>query len=148
MKKEQLQNMQKFIEKDIDFSSHLRAEEEPKLKITKLERKFIDIAKIIYSSLLTKNPVKEGSVKIKIEGLTKTDEEAELVLATLESYFNIYNISISQLTDFAFDIYYQNGYLFDTTTHQVLCEADSYTWGGLNYDAKFALIRAIINKHF
>ena len=124
-------------------------------------QKFIDIAKIIYSSLLTKKPVKEGSIKIKIEGLTKTDEEAEVVLATLESYFNslvvlapleayldIYNTSISQLTDFAFDIYYQNGYLFDTHTHQVLCEADSYTWGDLNYDAKFALIRAIINKHF
>ena len=124
-------------------------------------QKFIDIASNIHFFLIKERPVKEGSVKIKIEGLNKTDEEAELVLASLESYFNslvalapleayldIYNISISQLTDFAFDIYYQNGYLFDTTTHQVLCEADSYTWGGLNYDAKFALIRAIINKHF
>ena len=111
-------------------------------------QKFINIASSINFFLIKERPVKEGSVKIKIEGLTKTDEEAELVLATLENYFNIYNFSICQLTDFAFDIYYQNGYLFDTHTHQVLCEADSYTWGGLNYDAKFALVRAIINKHF
>ena len=76
-----------------------------------------------------------------IDGLT------EIVLELLKDKKLLQDLPISKFIDSGSSIYQDEHYFFNKQTNQVICDiygSGADTWGQINYDAKFSLIKSFI----
>lgn len=114
----------------------------------------ITIAETIYflltkRILITKKELKNLTTETETIVATMPDIDGltEIVLELLKDKILLQDLPISKFLDSRSSIYQDEHYFFDKQTNQVICDiygSGEDTWGQINDDAKFLLIRSII----
>ena len=114
----------------------------------------ITIAETIYflltkRILITKKELKNLTTETEtiVPSMPGIDGLTEVVLELLKDKNLLQNLPISKFIDRRSSIYQDKHYFFDKQTNQVICDiygSGVDTWGQINDDAKFLLIKSFI----
>ena len=114
----------------------------------------ITIAETIYflltkRILITKKELKNLTTETEtiVPTMPGIDGLTEVVLELLKDKILLQNLPISKFLDSDSSIYQDEHYFFDKQTNQVICDiygSGADTWGQINDDAKFSLIKYFI----
>ena len=117
-------------------------------------KQVIDIAETIYFLLTKRSLITETGLKnltTQTETIDATmpgiDGLTEIVLELLKDTILLQDLPISKFIGSNSSIYRDENYFFDKQTNQVICDiygSGEDTWGQINDDAKFLLIKSII----
>lgn len=117
-------------------------------------KQVIDTANTIYFLLTKRSLITETGLKnltTQTETIDATmpgiDGLTEIVLELLKDTILLQNLPISNFIDSKSSFYQDEHYFFDKQTNQVICDiygSGEDTWGQINDDAKFLLIKSII----
>ena len=113
-------------------------------------KQVIDTAETIYflltkRILITKKELKNLTTETEtiVPTMPGIDGLTEVVLELLKDKILLQDLPISKFIDSGSSIYQDEHYFFDKKTNQVICDG-AETWGQINDDAKFLLIRSFI----
>lgn len=117
-------------------------------------KQVIDTANTIYFLLTKRSLITETGLKnltTQTETIDATmpgiDGLTEIVLELLKDTILLQNLPISNFIDSKSSFYQDEHYFFDKQTNQVICDiygSGEDTWGQINDDAKFSLIKYFI----
>ena len=112
----------------------------------------ITIAEIIYfvltkKILITKKELENLTTETIVPTMPGIDGLTEVVLELLKDSILLQDLPISNFINSGSSIYQDTRYFFDKQTNQIICDiygSGVDTWGQINDDAKFLLIKSII----
>ena len=117
-------------------------------------KQVIDTTETIYFLLTKRSLITETGLKnltTQTETIDATmpgiDGLTEIVLELLKDTILLQDLPISKFIDSGSSIYQDQHYFFNKQTNQVICDiygSGADTWGQINDDAKFLLIKSII----
>lgn len=102
---------------------------------------------LIFNKLTNKiliETIEDYSINLK-SSFPDEDGFAELVTDLLENLISLKDIPLTNFFELTKNIYREGDFIFDTQTNQAICEIEGNTWWEVNYVAKFAIIKEIIN---
>ena len=108
---------------------------------------FLLTKRILITNKEFKNLTTETETETIVATMLGVDGLTEVVLELLKDKNLLQNLPISKFLDNGSSIYQDKHYFFDKQTNQVICDiygSGVDTWGQINYDAKFLLIKSFI----
>ena len=108
---------------------------------------FLLTKRILITKKELKNLITETETEPAVPTMPSIDGLTEFVLELLKDKILLQNLPISKFIGSNSSIYRDENYFFDKQTNQVICDiygSGADTWGQINDDAKFLLIKSFI----